>query len=142
MPDEAVLKALKLAALRGVDVRIVIPFVNDNRMVHLAAFSYIEEIAAAGIRLYWYQDGFMHQKVMLIDDHAAMVGTANLDNRSLRLNFEITVLVVDSGFALQVADMLNRDLAASRLIDPAECRDRGFLFRAAVRTTRLLAPVL
>jgi cardiolipin synthase A/B len=142
VPDEAVLKALKLAALRGVDVRIIIPFANDNRTVHLAAFSYLEEIATAGIQLYWYEPGFMHQKVMLIDDDAAAVGTANIDNRSLRLNFEVTVLVVDEGFAREVAGMLQRDLTTSRLIDPAEYGDRGILFRATVRTTRLLAPIL
>lgn len=142
VPDEAVVKALILAALRGVDVRIIIPFTNDHVAVHFAAYSYIEELAATDIRLYWYAPGFMHQKVMLIDHDAAVVGTANLDNRSLRLNFEISLLVVDTVFAAQVEKMLQADLATSRPVDLKEYAERGLLFRAAARVARLMAPVL
>lgn len=142
VPDEAVMSALKLAALRGVDVRIMLPEKPDHRLVHLAAFSYFEEASAAGIKMYRYQKGFLHQKVMLIDDDIATVGTANLDNRSFRLNFELTMLFADTGFAALVAQMLNEDFLSSTEIDLSEVESRSLVFKVATRVARLLSPIL
>jgi cardiolipin synthase len=99
VPDEAVLSALRLAVLRGVDVRILIPSRRDHRVVFAASTLYAYDSVRAGIRIFRYRPGFLHQKVVLIDDVAAAIGSANLDNRSFRLNFEIMVLTVDRGFA-------------------------------------------
>ena len=99
VPDPQVICALQLASLRGVDVRIMLPEHADHWLVYLSSFSFLEEAEQADVKIYRYQPGFMHHKVMLVDDGLAAVGTANLDNRSFRLNFEITVLVDDRQFA-------------------------------------------
>jgi len=108
VPDEAVVAALQLAGLRGVDVRILIPDKPDHLLVYLTAFSYFDDARRTGVKFYRYTDGFLHQKAMLIDDGAATIGTANFDNRSFRLNFEITALVVDPEFLFRLAVRLAR----------------------------------
>lgn len=142
VPNESVVEALQLAALRGVDVRIMLPEKPDKRLVWLAAFSYIPEVGKAGVQFYRYQQGFLHQKVALIDDDLAAVGTANLDNRSLRLNFELTVLVADQRFAQSVATMLENDFAVCSKVDLTALQQRAWPFRVAVAAARLLSPML
>jgi len=141
VPDEAVMAALQLAGLRGVDVRIMIPDKPDHLMVYLAAFSYFRDASATGVRFYRYTEGFLHQKTMIVDDLVAAVGTANFDNRSFRLNFEITGFVADSAFAVGVEKMFLDDFARSREMAPADYEDRPFWFRLAVQLARLTAPV-
>lgn len=142
VPDAHIFDALRLAALRGVDVRILLADKIDHLIVYLAAFAFLPEAIRAGIKVYRYGNGFLHQKVVLIDDECASVGTANLDNRSMRLNFEITVLVADRAFTGQVAEMLERDFALSQPATAADYLDRSLAFRIAVRTARLLDPIL
>jgi cardiolipin synthase len=141
VPDESVLMALQLAGLRGVDVRVLIPEKPDHLLVYLAAFSYFEDASRTGVRFYRYQSGFLHQKVMLVDDHVATVGTANFDNRSFRLNFEITAIVADDRFASEVARMLESDFAESRRMNPEDFSQRSWWFRLAVRLARLTSPI-
>jgi len=141
VPDEQLLSALQLAALRGVDVRILIPENPDQILVYWSSFSYLEAAEQAGVKVYRYQRGFLHQKVLLIDDDAAAVGTANFDNRSMRLNFEITMLMVNPDFAGQVESMLVEDFANSRQATAADYNDAPFWFRVVVRVARLMAPV-
>jgi cardiolipin synthase len=142
VPDEGTMGALQLAALRGVEVRVLIPDEPDHLLVYLAAFTYFDEALGAGVEVFKYQEGFLHQKVVLIDDAAAAVGTANFDNRSFRLNFEITALVGDSTFVGEVEEMLEADFAASRPVGPEEFSSRPFWFRLAARVARLTSPVL
>lgn len=142
VPDEAVLKALELADLRGVDVRILIPDRPDHLLVYLAAYTFLEELDHTDIGFYRYTNGFLHQKVLLADDRISVVGTANLDNRSLRLNFEVSLLVVDETFTTKVATMLEEDFANSRKMQPGEFREKPFWFRFAARVARLTAPIL
>ena len=142
VPDESVISALQLAALRGVDVRIMLPSRPDHKLVHLASLSYVDESVRNGVKLYRYEKGFLHQKALLVDDKLAAVGTANLDNRSFRLNFEFTVLVADRNFAAEVADMLEEDFSNCRPIAEDEYASRVLPVRIAARIARLLAPVL
>jgi cardiolipin synthase len=142
VPDDAIVQSLQLAALRGVDVRILIPEISDSALVKLAAYSYFDEVSATGVSFYRYQDGFLHGKVMLIDDSVAAVGTANFDNRSFRLNFEITSLVADQEFAQAVETMFEDDFANSRRMEPGEYEKKNYLFRVATRIARLASPVL
>jgi cardiolipin synthase len=142
VPDVAVIKALQLAALRGVDVRIVIPAQPDKRVVWWAAHSYLFEVAVAGVRMYTYRKGFMHQKVFLIDDNLAGIGTANLDNRSLRINFEITMAFTDADFIHRVEAMCLDDFALSDPLTTDDVYRRSQLFRFAMRTARLFSPIL
>jgi cardiolipin synthase len=142
VPDTQVLSALKLAVLRGVDVRILIPEKPDHRTVYLASFSYYENTLPFGIKIYRYIKGFMHQKVFLVDSTCAAVGTANLDNRSFRLNFELTLLNFDSSFIKKVEDMLREDFSCSHPVEPTDYTRRSFFFKLAVRSARLLSPIL
>jgi cardiolipin synthase A/B len=142
VPDEAVMKALQLAALRGVDVRIITTGKGDSQAVFLAAFHYIHLLRDLGIRFYAYKPGFLHEKVMLVDDDVSTVGTANFDNRSFRLNFEVTSLIVDPVFGQQMQTMFEQDFAHAEPIDPDELEQRSFWWRLAVNLSRLAAPVL
>ena len=142
VPDLQILSALKLAALRGVDVRILLPEKPDHRTVYLASFSYYQNTLPFGIKIYRYSAGFMHQKVFLIDSACAAVGTANLDNRSFRLNFEITLLNYDSQFIQGVENMLSNDFSHSRPVTMEDYIQKSFFFKLAVRSARLLAPIL
>lgn len=142
IPDPSVLEALKLAALRGVDVRIILPEHTGVLVCHLAAYSYLPEIRGTGIRLYRYLAGEAHQKVCLIDDDIAWVGSSNMDNRSMRLNFEGNIVVMDSDFASEIEEMLLKDLAHCELWDFAEYDHRTWAFQAAVQLSRLFAPIL
>jgi cardiolipin synthase A/B len=141
VPDRDLLCALELAALRGVDVRILIPDNPDHLLVYLSAFTFVDELRATNIRFFRYQEGFLHEKVVLVDNRVAVVGTANFDNRSMRLNFEISAVVADPEFAGQVEAMLEKDFARSRAMDAGEYRARPFWFRLAARVARLMAPV-
>lgn len=142
VPDEAVFTALKLAVLRGVEVRILIPSRADHFIVFNASSLYAHEAVRAGIQVYRYQPGFLHQKVILIDDEAAAVGSTNLDNRSFRLNFEITLLTVDRNFAAAVAAMLATDFAQARRITSEEYTDSPVIRRVIMGASRLFAPIL
>ena len=141
VPDEPVLAALQLAALRGVDVRILLPGRPDHRSVYLAGISFLDEMEGAGVRLFRYRRGFLHQKVTLCDD-VGIVSTANLDNRSFRLNFEISLLVADARFGAEVAAMLARDFDNSDEIDEQALARISLPVRVASRAARLFAPVL
>jgi cardiolipin synthase A/B len=142
VPDEALMKALELAALRSVDVRIITTGKGDSLPVYLAAFHYIHQLRDLGIRFYAYKPGFLHEKVMLVDDEVSAVGTANFDNRSFRLNFEVTALIVDREFAARMKAMLESDFAHAEPIDPAEFDQKPFWWRLGVNLSRLAAPVL
>lgn len=142
VPDEVIVSALQLAALRGVDVRVIIPDNPDGPVVGLAAWSYTRQLIDTGVKLYRYQHGFMHQKVLLLDDYLAGVGTANFDNRSFRLNFEITLLVDSFEFAIQVHKMLAQDLSLSRRVTQEEIDSKPWWHHYATDAARLLSPVL
>ena len=141
VPDEGVLTALQTAAIRGVDVRILIPARSDHLLVSLSAFSYYEQSIPYGVKIYRYHSGFLHQKVLLIDERLAAVGTANLDNRSFRLNFEITAFSSDQAFVAKVAQMLANDFDQSTEARVEDFTRKPFMFRIACRAARLFAPI-
>ncbi|WP_027961127.1 cardiolipin synthase [Halomonas halodenitrificans] len=141
VPDQGVQDALRLAAMRGVDVRIMIPERPDHLLVFLSAFSFLPDMLRAGVKVYRYQPGFLHQKVMLIDDASACVGTVNLDNRSFRLNFEITAFLPDRQFAAQVHSMLEKDFRDCRRIEVEEITSRPLWRKLISRAAYLMAPI-
>lgn len=141
VPDPAIVAAIQAAALRGVDVALLIPARGDNRLVDLAARAYLEDLFPLGIRIHEHTNGFMHQKVMLSDD-TAVVGTANLDNRSMRINFEISAVTDHPPFARAVEAMLAGDFAGSRRINADRFAKRAFHVRLASRLASLASPVL
>jgi cardiolipin synthase A/B len=140
-PEQSVLAALKLAALRGVEVRILLPEVPDRWTPWIAAFAFFDEVRHAGCEIWRYQGRFMHQKVALVDDDIVSVGTFNLDIRSCLLNFETTVVMHDPRAAREVEAMLLADFAQSIRLDRALPEQRLWL-RLAAPVARLLAPLL
>lgn len=142
VPDNAITSALQLAALRGIDVRILIPANPDKRAVWLAAHTYLRELCQFGVRFLAYDEGFMHQKVALIDDRYAMVGTANLDNRSLRINFEVTAVFADGPTVRAVEAMLIDDMTRCRPLEATAFTQAGVGFKLAARAARLFSPLL
>lgn len=140
--DESIRSALQMAALRGVDVRVLIPDKPDKYIPWLATFSYLGEMEAAGVRVFRYEPGFLHQKVILVDEEMSAVGTANLDNRSMRLNFEVSAVILCREMASQVAAMLEQDFLVSREVGFEDYTSRNWWFRVAVRLARLAGPVL
>ncbi len=142
VPDSGIVSALQLAALRGVDVRIMVPSCPDKWLPYLASFSFLKEMEAAGVKIYRYGDGFLHQKVLIVDDQIGSVGTANLDNRSMRLNFEVNIVVLNEAFCGELEKMFLRDFDECRLATYAEYRQRPWYFRIGVKLARMVAPLL
>jgi cardiolipin synthase len=141
VPDEPTFTALKRAALRGVDVRILLPNQADHLVVYLCAFSYYSEMQTTGIKLYRYQEDFMHQKVILVDEAIAGVGTLNLDNRSFHLNFEVTAFMLHQQAIAAIERMLKIDFAHAKAVDFAETDQHTLLFKLGVKIARLFAPL-
>lgn len=141
VPDPPIVQALQLAALRGVDVRIMLPELADKQIIKLSSFTAIKETLPHGVQFYYYQRGFLHQKVLLVDDELSAVGTANLDNRSLRLNFEICAVIHGRQCNQEIADMLEGDFAHCRQLLPAEVAKWGLPRRLLSRCAYLFAPL-
>lgn len=141
VPDQQIISALVLAVLRGVDVRIMVPEKTDSWLIDLSHLGIMGEMAETGVQIYKYQKGFIHQKVMLVDDQYSFVGTANFDNRSFRLNFEITMLVDNKEFAGETEAMLKEDFSHARLSEPTRFKDSPYIKRLLARTALLLAPI-
>ena len=142
VPTDPVVQALRLAVLRGVDVRIVVPHRADHRVVRMASQLYQAEMVRAGARVFRYRRAMLHTKAFVIDDLLACVGSVNLDHRSILINFEIAAFSDDAEFVADVAAMLAEDMRASSEVSLEMVIRRGFLNRLATRAANLLAPVL
>jgi len=142
VPPEAVLQALRLALLRGVDVRILVPGWNDNRVVGWASQVHLADLAGCGAHVHRWPRGFMHQKVLLVDDCLTLVGTANLDNRSMFINFEVTALCVHAPLVTAVASMLEKDFEHAPRVPQEEFRNAGYWHRLRCRAANLVSPML
>ncbi|MAC79761.1 MAG: cardiolipin synthase [Rhodobacteraceae bacterium] len=141
VPDSDVLSALKQAAMRGVDVRILVPDAIDHTLPWLAAFAAFDQCRAAGVEIWRYTKGFLHQKVVLVDDRMAAVGSMNMDNRSFRLNFETMAVLFDKRAARTVHDMLTADFDdAFKLEKPLA--EQPLKIRLGAPVARLFAPIL
>jgi len=142
VPDHSIISALQLAVLRGVDVRVMIPDNPDGPIVAMANWSYTKELLPAGVKVYRYGPGFMHQKVTIVDRDLCAIGTANFDNRSFKLAFEITALIKDTEFSGDVCRMLEADFSSATQVTPQQFSQRPFWFRPAMALARLFSPVL
>ncbi len=139
--ENDILAALKLAVLRGVEVRLMLPKDRDHWLTWLAAYAYFDELREAGVEIWLFDDGFMHQKVILVDDRISSIGTINLDNRSCRLNFEATAVIFDKDAAGATADMLEADFAVSKVLEKS-LSDQPRYIRYGAPFARLFAPLL
>lgn len=141
MPPPHITAALKTAALGGVDVRIIIPEKSDARIPRWCSFSYVEELLEAGVRIFFYQQGFIHSKIVMIDGVFSTVGTANLDFRSLETNFEVNAFVYDERFSRQLISFFKVDLRHSREILLSEWRKRPWHHKMKESLAYFISPL-
>jgi cardiolipin synthase len=142
VPDDSLLSALKVAALSGVEVSIMLPSKPDHFFVYWATQSYLGELLASGIKVYLYEKGFLHAKTLVVDSKVASVGTANLDIRSFKLNFEMNAFIYDSATAVKLMDIFQRDIDDSRLLTTEAYDGRPLFNRFRESISRLLSPIL
>jgi cardiolipin synthase len=142
IPDEATVRAFQVAALRGADVRLMVPEASDAALVTYAGRSYFTALLRSGVRIFAYQPAMLHSKIMVVDGTWALVGSANLDIRSFRLNFELGVLVSGGTLAGELERRFVADLEQCREITLAEFSRRGLAAQLKERVARLMSPVL
>ncbi|MCL2873693.1 MAG: cardiolipin synthase [Defluviitaleaceae bacterium] len=142
IPDESIFESLRVAALAGIDVRILIPAKPDHPFVYWTALSYIGELLKAGVKCYEYEGGFIHSKVIVIDDMISSVGTANMDIRSFKLNFEVNAFIYSEATAEELSYQFFEDLESSQelTLEAYELRSKFTKVKEAV--SRLLSPIL
>ncbi len=142
MPPPSIVSALKTAALSSVDVRIIIPEKSDAKISKWCSFSYVGELLEAGIKVYFYQAGFIHSKIIIVDDVFATVGTTNLDFRSLETNFEVNAFVYEEKFAQQLLRIFKTDLKNSREIKLNEWIYRPWYNKVRESLAHIVSPML
>lgn len=141
VPDDSFLEALKIAALAGVEISIMAPSKTDNFIAQKVSMSYLGELLPYGIKVYLYP-GFLHAKMLIFDDQAASIGSANIDMRSFSLNFEINSFVYGKEFAKRCLDIFADDLLLSAPMNLAAYQSRGVFDRLQEGAYRLIAPLL
>jgi len=142
VPDEALLRALRSAAGRGVAVHLILPAKVDSLMVRYASRSYYQDLMECGVHIYHFGDGLLHTKSMTVDGRGSTFGTANFDMRSLWLNFEVSLIVFDAAFTGRLRQLQQSYIDRSELLDEAAWNRRGFAVRLVENTTRLFSPLL
>jgi cardiolipin synthase len=140
IPDEPLESALRVAELRGVEVEVIVPRQGDSRLVTMASHTYCESLRKAGIRVYEYGPPMLHAKTMVVDDTVAIIGTANLDNRSFRLNFEINAAFYDQRVIDRLVARFEEDRKAARVFPSRRRPERFTVFLESL--ARLTSPVL
>ena len=142
VPDEPLLEALVSAAKRGVSVTLIVPERIDSVMARLASRSQYADLLDAGVRVLLFRGGLLHTKTLVADGRTVLFGTVNLDMRSLWLNFEVTLVVYDPGFADQIRALQDAYAEQSSAIDPRSWKRRAFYTRFVENVARLLGPLL
>ncbi|MEN0588039.1 cardiolipin synthase [Kurthia gibsonii] len=142
IPDDAFINAVRIACLSGIDVRIMIPNKPDHIFVYWATYYYVGLLIEAGAKIYVYENGFLHTKMVVIDDEAASVGTANIDSRSFKLNFEANAFIYDTDVAHQLAELFERDILYSSELTPEKYKNRSTIIKLKESISRLLSPIL
>jgi len=142
VPDESVMDALRIAALSGLDVRIMIPNRPDHPFVYWTSYSYIGELLDAGVKAYTYENGFIHAKTIVVDGIAGSVGSANWDVRSFRLNFETNAFIYDRHICSELRDIFLADIEKSAELTPERYARRSTVIKIKESISRLLSPLL
>ena len=142
LPTEALSLSLEMAALGGVDVRLMIPKNSDTKSAQMATFSYVDKMLQAGVKVYLYNRGFLHSKLLLIDDMISCFGSSNFDFRSFEHNFEINAFVYQKDFAQKMKVMFMRDLHDCEAVSYPVWRKRPITKRIVESFMRLFAPLL
>ena len=142
LPNQAILTAMKVAALSGIDVRVMLPYRSDSKIVYWATRSYIGEMLEAGIKVYFYCNGFNHSKLLIIDDNFCSVGSANMDIRSFEDNFEVSAIMYDPKVAEELTRQFMRDIDSSVAVTPEAWENRPRLHAIYESVARLGSPLL
>lgn len=142
VPDQSFLECLKIAALSGVDVNIMIPNKPDHIFIYWASYSYIGDLLNSGVKAYTYEGGFLHAKTVIIDEEISSVGTANMDIRSFKLNFEINAFVYDKAVASSLTHFFKEDLKKCKEITKERYNSRTAIVKIKESIARLLSPIL
>ena len=142
VPDDAILNALKIAAKSGVDVRIMVPCKPDHTFVYWATTSYLGEMIEAGARCYTYDNGFLHTKCMCVDGLVSCIGTANMDIRSFKLNFEVNAVIYSAKTTRKLEEAFENDIAKSTFVTKKLYEKRSMFIRCKEPCCRLFSPVL
>ena len=142
MPTEPILMALRNAALAGVDVRLMVPRRGDSLLADLASHSYYKEVMMAGVKIYQYEAGYLHAKMLLSDDNFVTVGSTNMDFRSFEQNFEINAFIYDPEVVKVMKRIFMDDQQHSSRIHPTEWKQRPLWNRFWESLVRLLSPLL
>lgn len=142
IPDESILDALRMAALSGIDVRIMMPAKPDHWFVYWAGYSYIEQLLESGVKAYTYDTGFIHAKTIVVDEVAASVGSANWDVRSFRLNFETNAVMYDHEIAKQLKQYFLTDLEVCSPLDAERFAALPTKIKIKLSMSRLFSPLL
>jgi cardiolipin synthase len=142
IPGETLLDALTIAATSGIKVKLLVPGQSDSKMVDLAARSYYENLLRAGVEIYQYKKGFIHAKTLVCDASLSVIGTANMDQRSFDLNFEVNSVIYDAGIGRQLARQFYTDLIDSERLDLETWRRRSIFKLFPEKVARLFSPML
>ena len=142
IPGESLLDALVVAAMSGVKVVLLVPDKSDSRMVAAAGRSYYLELMRAGVEIYQYEKGFIHAKTMVSDRQLSVIGTANMDNRSFELNFEVNAVIYDNETAEKMTSVFYQDLKYSSRINAEDWEKRPLYVQLPEKLSRLLSPLL
>jgi len=142
LPTENLNNALVTAALAGVEVELMLPERTDSKLTTYAANSYLSLLLEAGVKIYRYTEGFLHSKLLMIDESLASIGSANMDFRSLEHNFEISGIVYDSGITKRLLSLFEADKKSCQLLTATEWEKRSGFTRLAESFMRLFAPML
>ncbi len=142
IPDQTVVSALEIAIRSGVEVRLMIPCKPDHPFVYWATYSYMGDLLEKGAHCYIYKGGFLHAKGLVIDGEVLCYGTANMDIRSFKLNFEVNAVIYDRNTALEMEELFEQDMGQCEEITLIKYRQRSFMIRFKEQVFRLLSPVL
>lgn len=142
VPDQSFLECLKIAAMSGVDVNIMIPNKPDHIFIYWASYSYIGDLLKSGVKAYTYEGGFLHAKTLVIDEEISSVGTANMDIRSFKLNFEINAFIYDKTVASSLTYFFKEDLKKSKEMTQERYDSRTTIIKIKESIARLLSPIL
>ena len=141
-PSETILNAIKIAALGGVDVRIMLPETSDSRITHWSTMSYVQELLDARVRIYLFGEGFNHSKVVTVDGKMAIAGSANMDMRSFEHNFEIMSLIYNEKCAMEVESQFEKDITLCKLVSNTKWKKRPVGEKVKESFGRLWSPLL
>lgn len=142
IPDVSFFDAICIAALSGIDVRIMIPNKPDHMFVYWATYSYVGQLLKAGAKIYIYDNGFLHAKMIVTDDEASTVGTANIDVRSFSLNFEVNAFIYDHTISHHLAEIFEKDMLYSTELTLEMYNNRSNIIKTKEAFSRLLSPLL